>query len=208
MAGLVINNLSDMRAKVIDWGDRADLSDSLVNDFINIACQRVNKELLVPPLEVSTTLTFSSEGVLTLPSSYLSSKTLTVTSNSRVYKLERKEAGFVEEYASCSTGVPKYFARKGNTLIVAPTPSGVTEAVLDYYQEVASVSGDSDTNVLLTEGKINMAVLYAALKELHVYVSDEEAAASWQAQYMQAVMSALASYDQEEWSGDTLSVTP
>jgi hypothetical protein len=205
MAGLNINSLSDMRVKVRDWADREDLSDGLIDDFINLACQRANKQLYIAPLEKTEVLS-TVGGIVPLPTDYLSTKNLTITVDSRVIKLERKEAGFLEECYSSSSGVPAYFARQNNVLLLAPKPTGSTEVTLTYYKEVDTLEEDGDSNVLLTTGLVNAAVLYGALKELSVYVSDEDTAITWQQQYDVGITTAQESYDEEEWSGGTLSI--
>jgi len=204
MAGLSASNLSDVRQLVKDWADRSDISDSVIDNFINIAGQRANRELEISPLESSATLTFT-DNTLPIPSDYARAKQLKVEVGGRVVTLERKPIFEVEELSAASySGIPCFFSEKEGVFIVAPSPNGIEEATLNYYIEVDTLVNDTDTNWLVTDG--TTALLYGALKELNVYVSDEETAATYQGQFVSAVDEIQTYYDESESSGSTLSV--
>ena len=208
MAGLVASDLSDVRDLVSDWADRSDISDSVIDNFINIAMQRANRVHKIPDLEISVDINFSGVN-LPLPTGagveFLSTKRLSVSTGSGTFTLEPKDLKFVEAInGRGSQGIPCFFFRSGSNLVVAPTPSGVTEATLQYYVEFDSLTADTDTNWYVTDG--TTALLYGALKELSVYIGDEEQALLWEQQFQAAVVEIQDTYDQAEWSGDTLSI--
>lgn len=204
MAGLSVTDLAGMRALVKDWADRSDLGDSIIDNFINIAVQRANRLTKVPAIEAVATIPLVNDDV-PLPSDYLESKQLTVTLGGVVRHLERKDIHFVESLASAVPGNPEFFARKLTNFVLAPRPQSVTEAELYYWRELDSLVDDVDTNWYITDG--STAILYGALKELGVYISDEQYAASWEGQFQNALVEIQRQYDTSEWSGDTLSVT-
>ena len=204
MSGLDVDNFGEMKAKVLDWADRSDISSDIVEDFINIAVQRTNRKALVPFIESVADITIVN-GSVPLPTNYLEARQLTVTTGGSVCSLERKYVQMVEDYASRSSGVPVYFARKEQNLLLAPAPSGITEATLYFYTEVDTMTADTDTNWYIEEA--TTAILYAALKELFVYVSDEDTASTYEGQWLSAVNEINETYDKAEWSGDTLALT-
>jgi hypothetical protein len=203
MAGLISADLAAMRTHVKNWADRSDLSDSVVDSFINIAVERCNKKLKVPFIEAVATLPITDSAVA-LPSDYLEARQLTVTIGDVVYPLSRKDLSQVEFTGSQLPNFPLYFARKLQTLVIAPEPASATEAELYYWKEVDSLVADTDTNWYITDA--GNAVLYASLKELGVFISDEEYAAGWEGQFITAANEIEQQYNTSEWSGSTLSV--
>ena len=204
MAGLTVSDLGGMRELVKDWADRSDLGDSKIDNFINIAVQRANRLTKVPAIENVVTIPLVNDDI-PIPADYLQAKQLTIAVGGITFHLERKDIQFVETLASAGSGTPSFFARKLDVFVIAPRPQSVTEAVLYYWRELDSLVDDTDTNWYITDG--STAILYGALKELGVYISDEAFAASWDGQFQTALSEIQRQYDTSEWSGDTLSVT-
>lgn len=205
MAGISVADLSGMRTLVKDWADRTDISDSVIDNFINIAVQRANRLTKIPAIESTSTISLVA-GAVPLPSDYLETKQLTVTVGGVVYHLSPKSIQFVETSNSQLTGTPEWFARKEGNLLLAPSSSAVSEVELYYWQELPTLTADIDTNWYVTDG--TTAILYGALKELGVYIQDEEYAASWEGQFINTLNEIQSQYDKAEWSGNTLSILP
>ena len=74
-----------------------------------------------------------------------------------------------------------------------------------YWREPATLLADEDTNWFITNNAT--AVLYGALAELGIYVTDTEFAAGYEAKFMQAMTEIQAIEDKTNWSGDTLSIS-
>ena len=204
MAGLYAANLSEMRGKVRDWADTAVITDGVIDDFINIAVGRLADLTRVRQMETKVVLPITDYGI-DLPDDYLETKSLKVTYGSRDVYLETKSLDFVEEYRGVASGEAMYFGRKEDRLVMAPDPSGVTEAELIYWKEPPTLVDDTDTDWFIT--KNTAAVLYGALVELGVYVTDDEFAAGYESKFMQAMTEIQAIEDKANWSGDTLSVS-
>lgn len=196
--------LVDFRERVRNWSNRSDLSDSLLNDFINIALARANRILRIPVLEGVVTLDIV-DGKSQLPRDYLEAKELKVTTNNVSVTLERKDIHFVDEVSSKSQGIPLYFSRKSNEFFYAPSPTSVTTAELYYYVVLSSLVNDTDTNWFITDAP--EMILYGALSELFLYVKNPTAAGQWEAKFRAAMDEVQSMANQADWSGDTLSIT-
>ena len=204
MSGIPISDLSEMRALVKDWGDRSDISDSIIDSFINITVQRLNKQTKLAALEAIVTIPVV-DSLAALPSDYLEAKALFVESGGHTFPLNRKSIQFVESSANKTSNVPCYFARTATDLMLAPTAASVTECELHYWILLDSLVNDTDTNFYLTDG--TTATLYGSLKELSVYISDEETESTWEQQFQSAMLELQIVDDKEAWSGDTLAVS-
>ena len=67
---MAVNNLGELRTLVKDWSNRTDISNSVIDSFINIAQDRANRILRLPILEGFSTITVTNNTLL-LPSDYL-----------------------------------------------------------------------------------------------------------------------------------------
>tara|TARA_R110002020_G_scaffold287099_1_gene502588 strand:- start:30407 stop:31057 length:651 start_codon:yes stop_codon:yes gene_type:complete len=214
MAGLSVANLSEMRDKVKSWGDREDLSDGLIDDFINIAVQRAVRKTEASGLLTTVTLTSVLDGVFQLPSDYGRTEAVEYTYQTTKYPLERADPTLVNLVSSVDTAnAPSYFSTvfdteftpySGDFLQIGPATAAGDTVSFSYYRELQTLSNDTDTNWYITDG--TTAVLYASLKELSVYVSDDEAAASWDTQFMNALAEIQDNSDKEKWGGSPLSI--
>lgn len=203
---MAVQTLSDLRERVKSWANRKDLSDTLIDDFINVALARSNRILRIPVLEGVIDITLDSDGNADVPRDYVEAKMLKVTSGSIDVTLERKDLHFVEETKSKQTGVPLYFSRKGESFILAPKPADITTATLYYYIVLNSLSADSDTNWFVTDAP--ELLVYGALVELFFYVKNPAAASQWEGKYRGSLQELQHMADESDWSGKTLAVTP
>ena len=126
---MAANNLGELRALVKDWGNRTDISNTIIDSFINIAQDRANRLLRIPVLEGFQTITVTN-GKMALPADYLETKALTIYANGKPVNLERKDLAFVA--GRQATGWPKYFARQQQYFLIAPINDTVTTAVICY----------------------------------------------------------------------------
>jgi hypothetical protein len=209
MSGLYAANLAEMRGKVRDWADTAVISDGVIDDFINIAIGRMARLVRVRQMEFNDQIVHNGQGI-TIPTDYLETKSLKLLSASQPIYLETKSLDFVEELKWSSAGDPLYFAKKttaGGQQLLVTAPSGVGLVFeLIYWREPPTLIADTDSNWFLTNNATG--VLYGALVELGVYITDEEFAAMYESKFSQALMEIQAIDDKASWSGDTLSVNP
>jgi hypothetical protein len=200
---MAVNNLGELRTLVKDWSNRTDISNSVIDSFINIAQDRANRILRLPILEGFSTISVSNNTLL-LPADYLEAKSLVVTVNGKAVELERKDLAFVTQQQN-NQGNPKYFARKQSKFIIAPT-SDVSSADLYYYYVAADLVNDTDTNWFVEHG--TDLLLYGALSELSLYTKNTEDALQWEAKFKATAQDIMKMADDADWSGSTIGIIP
>jgi len=203
---MAISTLSDLRTRVKDWANRSDISNGLIDDFINTALDRALRLLRLPVMEATATLSVLDNGVTILPNDYIEAKELSLSYAGRTIGLQRKDANFVDKALSTYTGAPQYFARKQNKLIIAPAPLTGSTVNLYYYYSPDSLEEDTDTNWFVKFA--NDMLLYGALVELSLYIKNPEEAVQWEAKFGSALRDIQNMADSAEFSGSTLSIRP
>lgn len=200
---MAVNNLGELRTLVKDWSNRTDISNSVIDSFINIAQDRANRILRLPILEGFSTISVSNNTLL-LPADYLEAKSLVVTVNGKAVELERKDLAFVTKQQN-NQGNPKYFARKQSKFVIAPD-SDVSSADLYYYYVAADLVNDADTNWFVEHG--TDLLLYGALSELSLYTKNTEDALQWEAKFKATAQDIMRMADDADWSGSTIGIIP
>ena len=200
---MAVNNLGELRTLVKDWSNRTDISNSVIDSFINIAQDRANRILRLPILEGFSTISVSNNTLL-LPADYLEAKSLVVTVNGKAVELERKDLAFVTQQQN-NQGNPKYFARKQSKFVIAPD-SDVSSADLYYYYVAADLVNDADTNWFVEHG--TDLLLYGALSELSLYTKNTEDALQWEAKFKATAQDIMRMADDADWSGSTIGIIP
>lgn len=200
---MAVNNLGELRTLVKDWSNRTDISNSVIDSFINIAQDRANRILRLPILEGFSTISVSNNTLL-LPNDYLEAKSLVVTVNGKAVELERKDLAFVTKQQN-NQGNPKYFARKQSKFVIAPD-SDVSSADLYYYYVAADLVNDADTNWFVEHG--TDLLLYGALSELSLYTKNTEDALQWEAKFKATAQDIMRMADDADWSGSTIGIIP
>ena len=145
--------------------------------FITMAEDRIFTLVDLEYFRKNVTSAFtSSDPFLTVPTDYLASFSMQITTASSESFLLEKDVNFLREAypASTTTGLPVYYARFDvDNFIVAPTPDSSYAVELHYYYRPASLTagGDSGTTWLSTNAP--NALLYASLIEAYTYMKGE-----------------------------------
>ena len=130
--------LAQLKTAIQDYTDNSETSFvSHLPDFIKSSEERIFKsvDLEVFRKNVTSALT-TSDKFLTLPSDYLASFSLQITTSGSETFLLQKDINFLQEAydASSSTATPRYYAQfDPNNFIVAPTPNSSYALELHYY---------------------------------------------------------------------------
>jgi hypothetical protein len=204
---MAIQTLSDIRERVRAWSNRKDMSDTLLNDFVNIAQARLNRLLRIPPLEAQILLTPDEQGIVRVPRNFLKMIAVWYTdSQGRKISLDRKDAAYVNQLASKGEGCPLFFARQGLEIQLSPVPTGSAVGSLElyYYSSIQPLTTDSDTNWFTVDAP--EILLYGALTELSLYLRDEIGAGQWEAKFQNHSKEIQNMEDIAMWSGGTLAI--
>lgn len=170
-----ISDQASLRASVVDWLNRSDLSNNQVDQFIEMGESKIYEHLRIPPLEKTVVLTISSDtSRISIPSDFLeliefrktfvgscdvdpgtnvtpdlceaSNGVWTSTSLSDDVILERSDTRTI--YASNKQALPYTFARDGSSFVVTDNVGNVAASgayTMRYYRIVPAI-GETYTN--------------------------------------------------------------
>jgi len=170
--------LAILKTAIQDYTDNSETSfvTNLPN-FIKGAEEKIFKSVDLDYFRKNVTSAFtSSDQFLTVPSDYLASFSLQITSSGSESFLLQKDVNFIREYtpASTTTGVPKYYSRFDvDNFIVAPTPDSNYALELHYYYRPASITAGADSGTTWISTNAPFALLYGSLIEAYYYMKGE-----------------------------------
>ena len=111
-----------------------------------------------------------------MPSDYLASFSLQITTAGSESFLLQKDVNFLQEGydGSSSTGLPRYYARFDiDHFILAPTPNSAYTVELHYYYRPASLTAGSDAGTTWLSTNASVALLYGCLIEAYTFMKGE-----------------------------------
>ena len=170
--------LATLKTAIQDYADNSETSfvTNLPN-FIKAAEEKIFKGVDLDIFRKNVTSAFtSSDQFLTVPSDYLASFSLQITTSGSESFLLQKDVNYLREYtpASSTTGLPKYYARfDSDNFIVAPTPNSNYTLELHYYYRPASLTGGADSGTTWLSTNAPFALLYGSLIEAYYYMKGE-----------------------------------
>ena len=124
----------------------------------------------------ATSALTASDEFLTVPSDYLASFSLQITTSGSESFLLQKDVNFLREYtpASTTTVQPKYYARfDEDNFILAPTPNSNYAIQLNYFYRPASLTAGSDSGTTWVSTNAPFALLYGSLVEAYTFMKGE-----------------------------------
>ena len=170
--------LATLKTAIQDYADNSETSfvTNLPN-FIKAAEEKIFKGVDLDIFRKNVTSAFtSSDQFLTVPTDYLASFSLQITTSGSEGFLLQKDVNYLREYTplSTTTGVPKYYARfDTNNFIVAPTPNSNYTLELHYYYRPASLTAGADGGTTWLSTNAPFALLYGSLVEAYTYMKGE-----------------------------------
>tara|TARA_R110002126_G_scaffold156960_2_gene304385 strand:- start:208 stop:852 length:645 start_codon:yes stop_codon:yes gene_type:complete len=169
--------LATLKTAIQDYTDNSETSFvSHINDFIQASEEKIFK---IADLDIFrknvTSAVSSSDPYLTIPTDYLASFSLQITTSGSEGFLLQKDVNYLREYASASTtGVPKYYSRfDGNNFIIAPTPNSNYAIELHYFFRPTSITAGADSGTTWLSLNAPFALLYGSLVEAYTYMKGE-----------------------------------
>jgi hypothetical protein len=170
--------LATLKTAIQDYTDNSETSFvTHLPDFIKAAEEKIFKSVDLDYFRKNVTSAFtSSDQFLSVPSDYLASFSLQITSSGSESFLLQKDVNYLREYtpASTTTGLPKYYARfDEDNFIVAPTPNSNYTLQLNYYYRPASLTAGADSGTTWVSTNAPFALLYGSLIEAYYYMKGE-----------------------------------
>ena len=161
-----------------------DYTDNSETDFVNNIPNfiKASEEKILKSVDLDyfrknvTSALTSSDEFLTVPSDYLASFSLQITTSGSESFLLQKDVNFLREYtpASTTTGLPKYYARfDEDNFILAPTPNSNYTIQLNYFYRPASLTAGSDSGTTWVSTNAPFALLYGSLVEAYTFMKGE-----------------------------------
>lgn len=170
--------LATLKTAIQDYVDNSETTFvNNINNFIKGAEQKIfeSVDLEIFRKNVTSTLT-SSDQFLTVPSDYLASFSLQITTAGSESFLLKKDVNFLREYtpASTTTGLPKYYSRfDQNNFMLAPTPNSNYTIELHYYYKPTSLTAGADSGTTWLSTNAPFALLYGSIVEAYAFMKGE-----------------------------------
>ena len=170
--------LATLKTAIQDYTDNTETSfvTNLPN-FIKAAEERIFKNGDLEVFRKNVTTAFSSsDKFLSLPTDYLASFSLQITTSGSEDFLLQKDVNFLQEAfnASTSTGVPRFYAQFDiNNFIVAPTPNSNYAVELHYYYRPASLTAGADSGTTWLSTNAPFALLFGSLVDAYLFMKGE-----------------------------------
>ena len=170
--------LATLKTAIQDYTDNSETSFvTHLPDFIKAAEEKIFKSVDLDYFRKNVTSAMSSsDPYLSVPSDYLASFSLQITSSGSESFLLQKDVNYLREYtpASSTTGTPKYYAKFDiNNFILAPTPDANYTVELHYYYRPDSLTAGADGGTTWISTNAPFALLYGSLIEAYYYMKGE-----------------------------------
>lgn len=181
-----ISTLGELKAAVASWLNQGNLT-TYIPDFIALAEQRIkfggefpfsSQPVRVPEMQDRATGTAS--GSISLPTDFLEPIRLNINQGGTTYDMDYVPAG---QFTARVNGQSQSFYTILDGQIVLSTSTALPYT-FDYYK-LASLSGDSSTNWILTNAP--GVYLYGALVESVGFTKDDPRISQWQGAFKSAV---------------------
>jgi len=170
--------LATLKTAIQDYTDNSETTFvTHLPDFIKAAEEKIFKSIDLDLFRKNvTSAVSSSDQFLTVPTDYLASFSLQITTAGSEGFLLQKDTNFIREYTpnASTTGLPKYYARFDNDdFILAPTPNSNYTIELHYYYRPASLTAGADGATTWISTNAPFALLYGALIEAYTFMKGE-----------------------------------
>ncbi len=167
-----------MKTAIQDYTDNTEtLFVSHLPDFIKASEERIFKSVDLDVFRKNVTSAVSlNDKFLSLPTDYLSSFSLQITTAGSEDFLLHKDVNFLQEAynGSVSTAKPRYYAQFDiSNFIVAPTPNANYTVELHYYYRPASLSAGADSGTTWLSTNAPYALLFGSLVDAYIFMKGE-----------------------------------
>ena len=169
---------AQLKTAIQDYTDNSESSFvSHLSDFIKASEERIFKSVDLEIFRKNVTSSFStSDKFLTIPSDYLSTFSMQITTAGSEAFLLQKDVNFLQEAysGSTSTATPRYYAQfDEDNFIVAPTPNSNYAIELHYYYRPTSLTAGADSATTWLSENAPFALLFGALVDAYIFMKGE-----------------------------------
>jgi len=169
---------AQLKTAIQDYTDNSESSFvSHLSDFIKASEERIFKSVDLEIFRKNVTSAFTaSDKFLTIPSDYLSTFSMQITTAGSEAFLLQKDVNFLQEAysGSTSTATPRYYAQfDEDNFIVAPTPNSNYAIELHYYYRPTSLTAGADSATTWLSDNAPFALLFGALVDAYIFMKGE-----------------------------------
>lgn len=170
---MALATYADLENSIANWLHRADLN-SVIPDFIVLAESRMNSDLDIRQTDkVATITTIAGDNTVALPTDFKEMRSISLSSGGTIVVLDKMPLGLMKQrWGDSISAMPRSYVIHGNNIIVAPTPSGDFDLLLDYFANITPLSTLNPTNEVLSN--YPDMYLHAALIYAGQYVRDND----------------------------------
>ena len=180
---MALDTYANLKASIIDWSHRNDISDALVNDFIDMAESSMWRLLELRSMEArANPTTEPTTRFIALPTDYIKMRRLKLSINN-----EHKDIRYStpESMAVINTsGQPKYFTVTSQ-IEFDRVPAGTYTTEIQYYKKLTALSGSNTTNSVLTNHP--SIYLFGSLWNLNNWSNNDLMAVKYEALFLTAI---------------------
>ena len=184
----MITNYSELKAAVVDWSHRFDLT-SKAEDFIQLAEARIRNDLVLKPIE--TAMHGTMNGPIIQPPVNVEQLQKLIYYVRGAEKTIEYSASKPLEQAVRETGMPQYFVQQDQVLMLYPSPDDAYPYSLYYIPKLTPLSDSNPTNWLLS--KSPDVYLYGSLMHVAMWKKSEAEANGFITMYEKCLSAARSS---------------
>lgn len=201
---MAFTNYTSFVTVVENYLARTDLS-AQIPDFINLAQQRMTRDLRTRPmLKVATTTANNQDGTVELPSDFLEMRELHFQGNPEIVLEYQSPDLFYRNLLTDTGGTPRFYTLISNELQFAPMPDGDLTLQMLYYAQPTFISSTTASNLYLAN--YPDALLYATLAEAEPYLMNDSRIQTWATMYDRAITNIMRNDDGSKYPNVPLNV--
>jgi hypothetical protein len=165
-------DFSGVQTSVSNLLNRRDTTTAQLQQFIQTAIMRIQRELRTPMQEKSVIVTIGENFAgLPIPTDFLELiDIIPVTTPFNQIRLQKCDITRALQTAAVP-GFPEVYCRQGGLWILGPSPQLNDQIQIDYYAEFTPLVNPTDTNILITVAWD--LVVYGALSEACLFYTDK-----------------------------------
>lgn len=179
-----LDTYANLKTAIRDHAHRNDLSDNLIDDFIDMAESEMNQKLTIRDLETRATNTASTR-FLALPTGFLKMRRLSIISGGVTYEVTFRSPESMP--ITSQSGRPRYFTVTSQ-LEFDRVPDASYTIEMSYWKTQTALSSSNTSNQILS--RFPQVYLYGALAYLFDWARDEQRASYYKALFMDHIQNA------------------